>query len=144
MATGMAIGIGIGAAVGELVFGNIAIGIAVGTAVPGTHIEISLKQAASKAVAMISDNGAGIPVDERDKVFRRLYRLDKSRTTSGSGLGLSLVSAIADLHGGHVILADNNPGVMAEIALPVMSYDRGDLCFSLFEEHEMGERLTTA
>jgi signal transduction histidine kinase len=53
-------------------------------------------------------------------VFRRLYRLDKSRMTSGSGLGLSLVSAIADLHGGRVMLVDNNPGVRAETVLPLL------------------------
>lgn len=86
----------------------------------GTRIEISLKQAGEQAVATISDNGAGVPANERDKVFRRLYRLDKSRTTFGSGLGLSLVSAVADLHGGRVILADNNPGLRAEALLPLM------------------------
>lgn len=86
----------------------------------GTRIEVSLKRDGERAVASISDNGAGIPAHERGKVFRRLYRLDKSRTTSGNGLGLSLVSAIADLHGGRVILVDNNPGLRAEAILPLI------------------------
>ena len=59
----------------------------------------------------VSDTGPGIPQFERDKVFRRMYRLDKSRTTPGTGLGLSLVKAIADLHGATIELGDNHPGL---------------------------------
>lgn len=87
----------------------------------GTRIEVSLKRTGNGAVAIISDNGSGIPTAEREKVFRRLYRLDKSRTTSGSGLGLSLVSAIVELHGGQVVLADNDPGVKVELIVPLIS-----------------------
>ena len=86
----------------------------------GTKIELSLHDENQYAVASVADNGPGIPAEERDKVFRRLYRLDKSRTTSGSGLGLSLVRAIADLHGGNVAMRDNNPGLCAEVRLPEM------------------------
>ena len=64
----------------------------------------------------IADNGPGIPVEECEKVFRRLYRLEKSRTTRGSGLGLSLVAAIADLHGAKLSLKDNQPGLLTLIA----------------------------
>ena len=63
----------------------------------------------------IVDNGPGIPEDERKKVFRRFYRLDASRATPGSGLGLSLVAAIADLHGLVVSLAANQPGLRVEL-----------------------------
>lgn len=59
----------------------------------------------------VSDNGHGIPAEERDLVFQRLYRLDKSRSTPGHGLGLSLVKAIADLHGAGIAVDDNNPGL---------------------------------
>ncbi|HCD82340.1 MAG TPA: two-component sensor histidine kinase, partial [Agrobacterium sp.] len=59
----------------------------------------------------------GIPEAERDKVFRRLYRLDKSRSTPGSGLGLSLVRAIADLHGVDITLADNQPGLVVSLSM---------------------------
>jgi hypothetical protein len=48
-------------------------------------------------------------------VFRRLYRLERSRTTPGSGLGLSMVSAIADLHGASVKLDDNRPGLIVSV-----------------------------
>jgi signal transduction histidine kinase len=61
----------------------------------------------------VADNGPGIPASERDKVFRRFYRLEASRTTPGSGLGLSLVAAVAALHGAEITLADNNPGLRA-------------------------------
>ncbi|WP_319529544.1 HAMP domain-containing sensor histidine kinase [uncultured Cohaesibacter sp.] len=70
-------------------------------------------------VLTISDNGCGIPVEERDKVTRRLYRLEKSRTTPGSGLGLSMVKAIADLHAADLQLGDNNPGLRTSIRFPL-------------------------
>lgn len=85
----------------------------------GTRIDMSILSGDGQATATIADNGPGIPEDERDKVFRRLYRLDKSRTTAGSGLGLSLVQAIADLHGGRVELRDNAPGLRADVILPL-------------------------
>jgi signal transduction histidine kinase len=59
----------------------------------------------------VADNGPGIPPDERDKVFDRFYRLDRSRTTAGSGLGLALVKAIASLHGLPIKLEDRQPGL---------------------------------
>ena len=59
----------------------------------------------------VCDTGPGIPSQERERVFDRLYRLEKSRTTSGSGLGLSLVKVIADMHGAVLDLSDNEPGV---------------------------------
>jgi signal transduction histidine kinase len=59
----------------------------------------------------VSDNGPGIPEQERPKVFRRFYRLEHSRTTPGNGLGLSLVAGVAELHGAHIALADAAPGL---------------------------------
>lgn len=85
----------------------------------GTRITISEQAYREGVTAVVADNGVGIPEDEREKVFRRLYRLDKSRTTSGSGLGLSLVKAIADLHSGRVELRDNQPGLRVEVLLPL-------------------------
>ena len=61
--------------------------------------------------ATIADTGPGIPVAEREKVFRRFYRLEASRTTPGNGLGLSLVAAIASLHQIAIGLTDNRPGL---------------------------------
>ncbi|MDB5529585.1 MAG: two-component sensor histidine kinase [Devosia sp.] len=66
----------------------------------------------------VCDNGSGIPDAERDKVFQRLYRLDKSRSTPGHGLGLSLVKAIAELHGATIVLADNKPGLCVRVRFP--------------------------
>src|SRR4030095_7282206 len=59
----------------------------------------------------VADNGPGIPESERGKVFDRFYRLDRSRSTSGSGLGLALVKAIAGLHGLTIELGDRTPGL---------------------------------
>ncbi len=63
----------------------------------------------------VADSGPGIPAAEREKVFQRLYRLERSRTTRGTGLGLSLVKAISDLHCGTISLDDNNPGLAVTV-----------------------------
>jgi signal transduction histidine kinase len=75
-----------------------------------TSIDLSLKESDAGFVAIVADHGGGIPDDEREKVFRRLYRLDKSRNSPGHGLGLSMVKAIADLHGMTIVIEDNHPG----------------------------------
>lgn len=85
---------------------------------PGTRIEIKFESWGDKLVTVVSDNGPGIPAAERDRVFQRLYRIEKSRTTFGSGLGLSLVRAIAELHSADLLLDDNQPGVRVRIAFP--------------------------
>lgn len=85
----------------------------------GATISMSLLLETDSALAVVADNGPGIPAAEREKVFRRLYRLDKSRTTSGSGLGLSLVRAIADLHMAEISLGDNDPGTRISIRIPL-------------------------
>ena len=63
------------------------------------------------------DNGPGIPAEQREKVQERFYRLEQSRTTSGNGLGLALVAAIAALHDTELVLDDNQPGLRAAIDL---------------------------
>lgn len=90
---------------------------------PNASIELSLVVHGDQAIAAVRDNGPGIPEPERAKVLRRFYRLDESRTTPGSGLGLSLVSAITELHGQHLLLSDNAPGLRAEIAFPLLRDD---------------------
>ncbi|OSQ35989.1 sensor histidine kinase [Thalassospira mesophila] len=85
----------------------------------GTRICCSCAQdSAGKTVVTIADNGPGIPRSERTNVLRRLYRLEKSRTTDGTGLGLSMVKAIADLHGAELHLYDNEPGLRVQISFP--------------------------
>jgi signal transduction histidine kinase len=85
---------------------------------PGTTIELALAGSQRKPVLTVADNGPGIPLDEHENVFRRFYRLERERSSPGHGLGLSLVRAIADLHGASVDLADNTPGLKVAIAFP--------------------------
>jgi signal transduction histidine kinase len=63
----------------------------------------------------ITDSGSGIPEEEREKAKERFYRLDKSRSTPGTGLGLSLVAAVMRLHGGDFTLSDGEPGLKATL-----------------------------
>lgn len=84
----------------------------------GTRISMTLTVTDQAYLACVSDNGPGIPVEERELVFRRLYRLDKSRTTPGSGLGLSLVKATADLHSAPITLKDGRPGLQVCLSFP--------------------------
>lgn len=90
----------------------------------GTVVTCAVTEAAGKVSISIADTGAGIPVVERENVQRRLYRLEKSRTTPGSGLGLSLVRAIADLHKASVTLRDTNSahgkGLTVEVSFPTV------------------------
>ena len=66
----------------------------------------------------VADSGPGIPEADRARVVERFVRLEQSRSQPGSGLGLSLASAVARLHGGELTLSDNEPGLKSVIALP--------------------------
>jgi len=66
----------------------------------------------------VADHGPGIPEADRGRVVERFVRLEQSRSEPGSGLGLSLASAVARLHGGELKLEDNHPGLRSVIALP--------------------------
>jgi signal transduction histidine kinase len=81
----------------------------------GTRIKLTISQESEHPVIAVADDGPGIPLSERQHVFRRFYRLDSSRTTPGSGLGLALVEAIANLHGATIELADNGPGLRVTV-----------------------------
>lgn len=84
----------------------------------GGHIEISLGRDAGAAVLAVRDSGPGIPPADRERVLERFVRLDDSRGTPGNGLGLSLVAAVAKLHGAHLELADNEPGLRVTLVFP--------------------------
>jgi signal transduction histidine kinase len=71
----------------------------------GGKVTISLREEPGQAVATFRDNGMGIPLDEQGKIWSRLYRGDKSRSQRGLGLGLSLVKAVVEAHGGKVAVA---------------------------------------
>ena len=77
----------------------------------GARVALSLRSEDEDLVAEISDNGPGIPETERRNVFRRFYRLEASRSTPGSGLGLALAAAVSDLHAATIELADDHPGL---------------------------------
>jgi signal transduction histidine kinase len=85
---------------------------------PGGRIELSLSPNDWGASIVVADDGPGIPADEREKVRERFYRLDPSRGTPGSGLGLSLVEAVVELHRGELRLEDNHPGLRAVVTVP--------------------------
>jgi signal transduction histidine kinase len=81
---------------------------------------ISLDLAATAdggAELSVADGGPGIPAEDRDRVLQRFVRLDVSRGTPGSGLGLSLVAAVAKLHGITLTLADNEPGLKVTLKI---------------------------
>ena len=82
------------------------------------RITVSAAREAGEPVLCVADTGPGIPEAEREKVFRRFYRLEASRTTPGNGLGLALVKAVADLHGASVELSDNRPGLRVTVRFP--------------------------
>jgi signal transduction histidine kinase len=74
----------------------------------------------------VADNGPGIQDQEKDKVFERFYRGDASRGTPGVGLGLSLVQAVAKLHGSALELSDLHPGLQVVLTLPGPSLPQSD------------------
>ncbi len=82
------------------------------------RIVLSVKRADGRIRISVADNGPGIPEGDRAHVVERFVRLEKSRTEPGSGLGLSLVSAVAHLHQGTFVLEDNAPGLCACLELP--------------------------
>ncbi|MEQ1768862.1 MAG: HAMP domain-containing sensor histidine kinase [Devosia sp.] len=82
------------------------------------RIDASVKTEKGRVHIAVSDNGPGIPAEDRQRVVERFVRLEKSRTEPGSGLGLSLVAAVATLHRGEFRIEDNAPGVRAVIDLP--------------------------
>ena len=81
----------------------------------GTKILVRAGVTQSNVWMSVCDDGPGIPEAQRETVFQRLYRMETSRTTKGSGLGLSLVKAVTDLHCGTVSLSDNKPGLCVKV-----------------------------
>lgn len=80
-------------------------------------IRLSAARQGDRIIFSVADNGAGIPAERRAEAQKRFGRLDSARTQTGSGLGLSLVEAVAKLHGGKVELKDNEPGLRVELTL---------------------------
>ncbi|GGC52892.1 two-component sensor histidine kinase [Siccirubricoccus deserti] len=81
---------------------------------PGGRIAVTLDPMA----LVVADDGPGIPAGERELALRRFHRLDAARSTPGSGLGLALVAAVAELHGMALRLEDHQPGLRVVLSLP--------------------------
>jgi signal transduction histidine kinase len=77
----------------------------------GGRIQVEISESDGDAVISVSDDGPGIPPGEYENVFKRFYRLERSRYSPGNGLGLGLVAAVARLHGARIEMADNAPGL---------------------------------
>ncbi len=75
------------------------------------QVVVSSETIDGRPAVSIADDGPGIPANEYEHVFKRFYRLERSRYTPGSGLGLSLVAAVAGLHGAQIEMLDNSPGL---------------------------------
>lgn len=86
---------------------------------PGAKIRVLATAVGDQLELAVCDTGPGIPVQERENVLRPFYRLESSRTTEGSGLGLSLVAAIAKRHEAKLSLADNDPGLRVSVLFPI-------------------------
>ena len=84
----------------------------------GAAIVIELHRRGKRIVGCVSDNGRGVPVAEHELIFRRFHRSPESRSVSGSGLGLSLVKAVADIHGIAVHAEDATPGLRIVMRFP--------------------------
>jgi signal transduction histidine kinase len=115
----------IGQALANLVENAIKYGKPVQPAASGAVVSLDSKQILIEArregdsvLLSVTDRGPGIPQGDRKHAVERFVRLDTSRSQPGSGLGLSLASAVATLHGGELRLSDAHPGLVAALAIP--------------------------
>jgi signal transduction histidine kinase len=110
----------IGQAVANLVDNALKYGAegAAGSPACECAVSVEVRETPDWAEIRVADRGPGVPEAERDRVVERFARLEDSRSRPGAGLGLSLVAAVARLHGGALRLEDNAPGLRAVLALP--------------------------
>jgi signal transduction histidine kinase len=103
---------------------------------PQIAVDVGLEDKGDTVDIVIADRGPGIPPKDRERVLQRFVRLQPSRSIPGTGLGLSLVAAVAHLHGGVVSLEDNRPGLRVRLTLkknlpPIETTSRADEAFPL-------------
>jgi signal transduction histidine kinase len=77
----------------------------------GGRVVVANETIDGRPAISIADDGPGIPAEQYEHVFKRFYRLEQSRYTPGNGLGLSLVAAVARLHGARIEMLENSPGL---------------------------------
>ena len=85
---------------------------------PQAKIRVRVARFGRSAVLSVTDDGPGVPEADGERLFDRFYRLERSRSTPGSGLGLALVAAVAKLHGADVSLLPARPGLEARVTFP--------------------------
>lgn len=85
---------------------------------PGGQVRVAIGETSDGVALSVADNGPGIPDADRNRVLDRFVRLEASRNSPGTGLGLSLVQAVARLHDATLELADNAPGLKATLLFP--------------------------
>lgn len=84
------------------------------------QISVVLDYKGDEVIVSVVDSGVGIPQADREKVFRRFFRVEESRGLEpGNGLGLSLVSAVVKLHHGNIVMSENSPGLRVQVTLPI-------------------------
>lgn len=89
----------------------------------GGRIAIAVSRSGQQVFLTVADNGSGIPAADRERVLQRFVRLEESRSLPGSGLGLSLVAAVVNLHHGTIELGDARPGLIVTLRLPLSRPD---------------------
>lgn len=85
---------------------------------PQARVTVKVARLGPAAILSVTDDGPGVPEAEGERLFDRFYRLERSRSTPGSGLGLALVAAVAKLHGAEVGLLPARPGLEARVTFP--------------------------
>jgi signal transduction histidine kinase len=86
---------------------------------PGGRVIVRATESSSEIELSVADSGPGIPESDRGRVLERFVRLEASRNSPGTGLGLSLVAAVAQLHNAAFTLTDNAPGLKAALHFPI-------------------------
>ena len=81
------------------------------------NVDVGLEDKGDTVDIVVADRGPGVPQIDQERVLQRFVRLQPSRSIPGSGLGLSLVAAVARLHGGSISLEDNQPGLKVRLSL---------------------------
>jgi signal transduction histidine kinase len=87
---------------------------------PGSTIEVRVEHLGDTIRLTVEDDGPGVDDTDRQRIFRRFYRVDRSRTTPGSGLGLSLAAAVAHAHNAEIRAEDAAPGLRVVVDLPAL------------------------
>jgi signal transduction histidine kinase len=81
------------------------------------QVRLAVERGPGRLAITVADTGPGVPAADRERVLERFVRLDATRSTPGNGLGLSLVAAVAKLHGAELVLEDNHPGLSVRLEL---------------------------